>query len=308
MAKAHEEAGGVYKIGNDPDTFRLNKFILQTYSMKCYAKMYSDFTAIDYTHGGNKYGFLTGIPTGVDCLGKSVFFGLAINRSENLHDISEVINVLELNKPQFSQGILMHDDGSAFIGLGHKFKMTNILCTHHVYMNAQKAAGGLGFFREEFLQNIHTILYYPYFESDDHLLKKIRKVIDLCKASNHKESIQFLSLLENNRKKVTTFHTSKFFTAQQKANTRCEGTNSRFKGNGSLKKELLKSDLVRSINRIIHLSEHQDQESIVEITKCIQKNMLWSMYVEDTLNKSLQKANSIYDVQQVERLSTGQER
>ena len=53
----------------------------------------------------------------------------------------------------------MHDDGSAFVGLAHKFKMTNILCTHHVYMNAQKAAGGLGFFREEFLQNIHTILY-----------------------------------------------------------------------------------------------------------------------------------------------------
>ena len=33
------------------------------------------------------------------------------------------------------------------------------------------------------------------------------------------------------------------------------------------------------------MSEHQDQESIVEITKCIQKNMLWSMYVEDTLKK-----------------------
>ena len=73
--------------------------------------------------------------------------------------------------------------------------------------------------------------------------------------------------------KVAAFHTGKHFTAQQHANTRGEGTHSCFKGNGDLKKELLHADLVRSVNRIIHISEYQDQQSIIEIAKCIETNM-----------------------------------
>lgn len=308
MAKKHEATGGVYKIGHDSETFRLNKFILQTHSMKCYAKLYNDFTSIDYTHGGNKYKLLTCIPTGVDCLGKSVFFGVAVNISENFQDVSEVINVLGLDSAPYSEGTLMHDNGSAFEGLQKKFKMRNILCTKHVSMNAEKASGGLGELREEFQHCVHTVLYYPYFDSDQHLLNEIAILREKCMNKGHMKSVNFLDGLKRNRKKVAAFHTQKIFTAQQKANTRCEGTNSRFKGNGTLKKELMNADLVRSINRIIHISEQQDQESMIEITKLIEKNMQWSSYVDEALNDSLRKANNIFNVKRTDMLVNGQEK
>ena len=235
MAKKHQESGGMYKIGTDTETFRLNKFILQTHSMKCYTRMYNDFSSIDYTHAGNKYKLLTCIPTGVDCLGKSVFFGIAINKSENFQDVTEVIDILQLDKPRYSQGVIMHDDGSAFEGLEKKFKSTNILCTRHVFLNAVKASGGLGTLHDKFQETVHKILYHPYFDSDTQLMNEIASMISACETIGHTKSIQFLNGLTKNRKKVTAFHTSQYFTAQQRANTRGEGTNSRFKGNGSLK-------------------------------------------------------------------------
>ena len=65
-----------------------------------------------------------------------MLFGVAINKSENICDVSEVITSLGLDQSHYStQGVLMHDDGSAFIGLDKKFSMKNILCTKHVSNN-----------------------------------------------------------------------------------------------------------------------------------------------------------------------------
>lgn len=271
MAKKHHVGGGVYKIGNDPDTFRLNKFILQTFSMRCYARMYSDFTSIDYTHAGNKYNLLTCIPTGIDCLGKSVFFGIAINKSENLNDVSEAIDVLGLNSHCYSEGVIMHDDGSAFEGLSEKYSMKNILCTKHVAMNADKASGGIGVLHEMFHEVVNNILYFPFFSSDENLVNYIISMRSKCEQIDHIKAVTFLNGLIRNRKKVAAFHTSKHFTAQQRANTRGEGTHSRFKGNGDLKKELLHADLVQIVNRIIHISENQDKNLSLKLQNALKQ-------------------------------------
>ena len=220
LGQKHRAQGGTLHIGNDPDTFRLNKFILQTHSMKCYARAYADFTQIDYTHGGNKYNLLTSLPTGVDCLGKSVFFGVAINKSENFCDVSEVIELFGINKPRYSaRGTIMHDNGSCFVGLDHKFSMKNILCTKHVSSNAIKVSGGLGSYHKSFLEKVNIVLYNPNFDTDDQLVKYLDMIYNECASHRHEKSCTFLSNLKSNRKQVCAFHTCHVFTAQQRAST-----------------------------------------------------------------------------------------
>ena len=142
----------------------------------------------------------------------------------------------------------MHDDGSAFIGLDKKFSMKNILCTKDVSNNADKVSGGLGLLHNKFRQAVMTVLYNQHFETDRELVDFIENIYNECKSVNHERSCTFLSNLKRNRANVAAFHTQQYFTAQQRATTRGEGSNSRLKGKGELKEELLHSDLVRSIN------------------------------------------------------------
>jgi len=90
------------------------------------------------------------------------------------------------------------------------------------------------------------------------------------KVYNHSKSINFLTNLKRNHFRAACFHTKLHFTASQKATTRGKNSNNRLKGNGDLKKELKNADLVRTNNRVVHISEEQDPESLVEISGYIQ--------------------------------------
>ena len=122
--------------------------------------------------------------------------------------------------------------------------MKNILCTKHVSSNAIKVSGGLGSYHKSFLEKVNIVLYNPNFDTDDQLVKYLDMIYNECASHHHEKSCTFISNLKSNRKQVCAFHTCHVFTAQQRASTRAEGSNSRFKGNGHLKKELLQSDLV----------------------------------------------------------------
>ncbi|RHZ13205.1 hypothetical protein DYB26_009653 [Aphanomyces astaci] len=71
--------GGTFVFDLDP-TLSIRMILLQ---MKKYAKTYSDFTLADGTHNCTKY-VLKLIPmTNVDCLGKNILSGVAMDHSEN---------------------------------------------------------------------------------------------------------------------------------------------------------------------------------------------------------------------------------
>jgi hypothetical protein len=68
----------------------------------------------------------------------------------------------------------------------------------------------------------------------------INECIERC--SSHPKALAFLHSLKEDRFKVCFTNTKHHYTAGHTVTTRGEGTNSRIKGHGSLKKELLDAD------------------------------------------------------------------
>ena len=93
----------------------------------------------------------------------------------------------------------MHDEGSAFEGIGGKYGMADINCTKHIAANGDKASGGLMELHKEFQYGFNRVLYSSYFENDDSLVKFLSDLQEKCKIINHNKSYNFLENLKRNR-------------------------------------------------------------------------------------------------------------
>ena len=66
------------------------------------------------------------------------------------------------------------------------------------------------------------------------------------------------------RKRVCCFFTQNIFTCGHVSTQKGEGTNSRIKGNGALKKELNKSNLDRCVARTMDVNQESESLSIIK--------------------------------------------
>ena len=83
------------------------------------------------------------------------------------------------------------------------------------------------------------------------------------------------------KEKVCFFWTKHIFTCGHVATSRGEGTNSRLKGHkGCFKKVLIKSDMDRSIDRVLALVSEQENTCLVEIKELISNDKDWSAFVQ----------------------------
>lgn len=94
------------------------------------------------------------------------------------------------------------------------------------------------------------------------------------------------------KEKICHFWTKHIFTCGHNATSRGEGTNSRLKGHGGcFKKVLLKSDLDRSVERVLSLVNEQENSALTEIKTLISGNKHWS----DFVNKEWEGNNKTTD-------------
>jgi hypothetical protein len=153
----------------------------------------------------------------------------------------------------------MTDEGASYLTLADERGLQHILCAVHFREKAMKAGKGIGGERfREFRTAVNRAIYHP-FESDESLDRFLCEQLDLYQ--DHSPTFAFLESLIRKKKKVCFHHTQHRFTAGHISTSRGEGSNSRFKGNGVLKKELSSSDLVRGVERILAIASRQETEA-----------------------------------------------
>ena len=131
----------------------------------------SPFAEICFVQFMSAIPYCSALPTGVDCLGKSCLFGVGIDKSEKFIESSKLIETISLNKPRYSSGVLMHDEGSAFEGIAEQYGMSDINCTTYTVVNGDISAGGLGELYDEFQNGFNRMLYNSAFDSDKKLVE-----------------------------------------------------------------------------------------------------------------------------------------
>lgn len=264
---AEKERGGAFEHNID-DSLRLKAFILQTKEMREYAPLYNDFVILDGTHGTNKYGLILEPPTLVDCLGRSVIAGIPICESEQNAYSGKILKTLGLVR---KDGVLMTDEGSAFIGLAERLGMRHVLCSFH-YQNKTKTVGGLGDYKQRFQDRFNNLIYFDYQnnkafdEAYESLEKKVTE-----KYPDAKDALRLLTGIYKVRHKVCCTFTKELFTCGHTSTGRGEGTNSSIKARGDLKREMQGYGLFQLVEHIIAIFKRRQSEALTEIIKKIQK-------------------------------------
>ncbi len=299
LGTEHKAKGGVFEFQLD-DTMRLKSLKIQTAAMRSYAMQYNDFTMLDGTHGTNKYGLIMEPTTNVDCLGLSVITGLPICESEERDFSTELLQSFGLVK---EGAALMTDEGSGFTELAANLGMIHVLCSHHFQMKGLKT-GMLGGIRNAFIAEYNKLIYHD-FNTEDEFIKCYHALLNKFEADSvhHAGAMKFLTGLYEARSKVCFFYTKSIFTCGHTATTRAEGTNSRIKARGDLKKELQKADLYRAVTLVLSIFDNQEIAALNLLVKLITGDKAWSDFVNDAWRKSATLASNFSDVKEDESLS-----
>ena len=250
--------GGLFEIDVD-DSYRVRTIFVQTRTMRLYANLYKDFTILDGTHDTNKYKLVLIPSTNIDCLMRSVVTSFTINRSEN-NELAK--NLMDKCGLAHEGGTLMTDEGSGWVNVASELKMRHALCAHHFREKGVKSevtAGMSGELKKSFVAD-YSRLIYDKFDSEDAFEEAYKALVGKVNDAGHSGAKKFLEGLYEERKKVCFFWTNSIFTCGYCSTQRGEGTNSKLKGGGALKKMLRDSSLVVSVERILALCDRQDAE------------------------------------------------
>ena len=287
-AEAEKKRGGAFESNID-DTLRLNAFILQTKEMREYAPLYNDFVILDGTHGTNRYGLILEPPTLVDCLGRSVIAGIPICESEQNEFSGNILQTLGLVR---EGGVLMTDEGSAFIGLAERLGMKHVLCSFH-FQNKTKQVGGLSDYKLKFQYRFNDLIYHDYQTSEcfDAAYQKL-KITLTENYPDAKDALRLVTGLYNLREKVCCTFTKEIFTCGHTSTGRGEGTNSSIKARGDLKREMKGYGLFQLVEHIIAIFQRRQSEALNEIIKKIEDPTIeCSKYVHDVWLQNIVAAN-----------------
>lgn len=267
-------AGGRFDVDPDPNTHRIATLFVQTVEMLKYTEVYSDFKAIDGTHGMNMYDLIAIVLTLVDCLGLSIPAGFSLDLSENTDVTVKTLQKCSLAKPQET---LMSDAAPAFAAAAEELGQIQILCGHHYQQNAVKNAPGDARKRDDFLKRVNAFVFEDFdsettFESKFCELKALVAEMDKPK--------KFVDNLYNNRYKICRFYTKHIFTCGHNATVRSESTNSVIKGGGEFKKELKVATLIDSVDRILSVFGDVERKALRLLEERINKGAKWSKFVD----------------------------
>lgn len=246
---------------------------IQTPSMRRYALNFGDFLNIDGTHKGNKYNLITSPFTNVCCLGFSRITGLQISKFENKEDTLRGIELFGYRDGSDMEGrehVCMSDGGSAYQEIFEEIGWVHLRCAWHIAREAPAAGGGLGAEHQDFLEAVSNLIYQR-FNSPEELCNTFEDLMQhKFPVSKSQRAHSFLKNLYEIREKACLTYTCRHFTAGSVASSRGEGTMSRFKGRGELKKELMQADLYRGVSRIVELAEVRDRESVLALCELIE--------------------------------------
>ncbi|ETV64301.1 hypothetical protein H257_18793 [Aphanomyces astaci] len=291
MGYAMQATGGVFHF-NLTSALQLKSIVMQKPQMIKYASSYGDFVLCDGTHNVSMYVLKLMPFTVVDCLGRNVLCGVALDESEN----SESVKLgLELCQLHAAGSTLMTDGGSAYPGVASDLGMVHILCTKHFEDVILKGCTGLGALAKSFKADCTSLLYTTMSEVEF----QTRFDVAEAKYGVAKEPAKALLSISRHKEKVCRAFTGSVFTCSSLATQRGESMNSVIKENGFKKKELRRFNLLQLAEHLWSIFQRQEIKACDELVTLLVAKRRWSNYVDGLWRANVLKAETLPHVTEV---------
>ena len=255
------KSGGSFQMYHDDGTenLSLSGLVFQTSGQKKMLGIYGDLVQIDSTHKLSKYILKTSLPLGIDCLGKSIVFGIQFYTSESELHVKKGMEVMGINK---RGSTLMSDGAAAFENAAKEYGMNQIRCLKHFRKQQMEARLSMkDFIADEFAKDTEELLrgIYP---SEEMLNQQINSMLEKYDDVGTPRALHFLKTIKEKQKQLCYFHTSKVFSAGHSTTQRIESLHNVVKGGGTLKRTLVKYDLLTLMRHLIHYQEQKELELV----------------------------------------------
>ncbi|KAF0704352.1 hypothetical protein AaE_014983 [Aphanomyces astaci] len=288
MGYGMKATGGVFHV-NLTSALQLKSVVMQQPGMTKYATSYSDFVLCDGTHNVSMYVLKLMPFTVVDCLGRNVLCGVALDESEN----TETVKLgLELCKLHEANATLMTDGGSAYPGVALDLGMIHILCTKHFEDVILKGSTGLsGLAKAEGNALVYATMSKVEFQTRFDRAKTMY--------GEYKEADKALCSIYRHKEKVCRAFTGNVFTCSSLVTQRGESMNSVIKENGLKKKELRRFNLLQLAEHLWGIFQRQEIKACDELVTLLTAKRRWSNYVDSIWRANILQAELLPHVVQV---------
>lgn len=203
---------------------------------------------------------------------------------------------------------LMTDEGSGFTEVAVNLGMIHVLCSQNFQKKGLKShimlMGMHGKIKDDYISGYNKLIFHDFITEDEYvefyasLMKKLKD-----DSTNHAGAEKFLAGLYEAQGKVCFFYTKCIFTCGHMSTARAEGTNSRIKVQGELKKELKQADLYHGVTRVLGIFDSQEIKAVDLLEKLITSNKEWSDFVDEAWRESATLASNFSDIEPNKNLS-----